>query len=581
MPQLDADLDVLLKDEGACSKCDAPIAPGAPGGLCPACLKGLRALPAVITTPSAPPSEEAAAARKELARRELARRHLVPYMQLQMPAYAAGWVHRDIAARLERFLKQVVNQESPRLILNMPPRHGKSLEVSQFFPAWALGKYPWLEFINASHTASLAVDFSRKVRSQLEDPDFTTLFPAAKVDPNNRNAMGWKTTDAGGYLPAGVGGAITGKGAHIGIVDDFLKNRDEARSSVVLNSIWEWYTSTFYTRLAPGGGILLIATRWVMDDLVGRLIEKMNDELDPGDRFEVVMYPALAEHDEYRQPSGKLISLPETGATLLRKKGEALHPERWPVERLMKIKGAVSPDDWAALYQQNPVSSEASLFKEENFDYYDEGELPKTLTKYSAWDLAVGQKERNDYRVGLTGGIDAEDTLWLVDLKRGKWNSAEMVELILDTFIEHGEDIIGIEKGHIEMTLGPFIEKRIAERSVANPELSRINIVPLPPKNRDKVARSASIRARLQQGKKVKLPRNAPWVKPFVDELLVFTGVGDKRDDQVDVFAWLGIMLADMTVPGQAAKKREPAWMQKALRQVYRQHGAGKDWRAA
>ncbi len=172
--------------------------------------------------------EEASVVDREMAQRTLARKHLIASVIRFNPAYLAGWVHKDICARLERFMTAVENGENPRLMLQMPPRHGKSTLASQEFPAWVLGHHPTWELIVCSYAETLALDFSRAVRERMRDPEFQVLFPTTKMDRDNQNAKGWKLTKKGGFLPAGVEGPITGKGAHILIIDDPIKNSQEA-----------------------------------------------------------------------------------------------------------------------------------------------------------------------------------------------------------------------------------------------------------------------------------------------------------------------------------------------------------------
>jgi predicted phage terminase large subunit-like protein len=204
------------------------------------------------------------AAKRELARRELARRHLLPFILKFQPDYQAGWVHKDICERLERFHRAVQNKESPRLMLFMPPRHGKSMIASQYFPAWAFGQDSRLEMIAASYAQSLQLDFSRKIQDLLRDPEYKELFPDTRILKDNESVERWALGDEryrrqrGGYLAAGVGGPITGRGANILIIDDPVKNRQEADSETSRKTVKDWFSSTAYTRLAPGGGILII-----------------------------------------------------------------------------------------------------------------------------------------------------------------------------------------------------------------------------------------------------------------------------------------------------------------------------------
>ena len=459
-----------------------------------------------------------AAAHRELALRALARKHMLPFVERFDSNYQAGWVHKDICQRLEQFSHAVTQRESPRLMLFMPPRHGKSTLASIAFPAWHLGRNPEHEFISCSYSGSLAMSFSRKVRHQLREPNYKNVFSDASLDPTSQSVESWLTTKGGGYVAAGVGGGITGKGAHVLVIDDPVKNREDAESEYSRDSVWDWYTSTAYTRLAPGGGILVILTRWHDDDLAGRLLAAAADGADD---WEVVKYPAIAEQDEE-----------------FREEGEALHPERYDVSSLGKIQKAIGPRDWSALYQQNPVADEGDYFNRDMINYYDEADLDYTrLRYYCAWDLAIGQRERNDYSVGLVVAVDEYDRLYVVDCVRGKWDGFELVERILDLYETWRPGVVGIEKGHIEMALGPFLEKRVRER-----RLNEAYFRDLKTGRRDKEARARAIQGRMQQGM-VYFPKEPLWVGPLIAELLRFpNGV---HDDQVDALAWIGLMMTE------------------------------------
>ena len=480
------------------------------------------------------PKEEVASlkAQKELAKRVLSRKRLLPFVERFNPDYAAGWVHKDICQRLEKFSQDVVDRKSPRLMLFMPPRHGKSTLASIAYPAWHLGRNPKHEFISCSYSGSLAMSFSRKVRHLLREPLYKNVFTEAKLDPTSQSVEAWLTTKGGGYVAAGVGGGITGKGAHVLVIDDPVKNREDAESDFNRDNVWDWYTSTAYTRLAPGGGILVILTRWHDDDLAGRLLR---GAADGGDEWEVVKYPAIAEADEE-----------------YRKMGDALHEERYNLPSLEKIQRAVGPRDWSALYQQNPVSDEGDYFTRDMIRYYDPADVDFSRMKfYCAWDLAIGQRDRNDYSVGLVVGVDEYDNLYIVDCVRGKFDGFEIVERILDLYEQWRPAIIGIEKGHIEMALGPFLEKRVRER-----KLYEAYFKDLKPGRRDKEARARAIQGRMQQGM-VRIPKDEVWTGPLVAELLRFpNGV---HDDQVDALAWVGLMMAEFATYSEPVE-HIPSW---------------------
>ncbi len=224
----------------------------------PAPVKDTLAPPEVI--PYTPPQFDkefaSASPQRELAMRELCRRRFLPFVQRFRPKYMAGWVHEDICRRLERFVEQVERGESPRLLLMMPPRSGKSELGSRHLPGWILGKHPDWEIIAASHTSSLTLSFSRYIRDLIRDPAYQVLFPDMRLDPASQSVENWNTLSGGGYLAAGVGTGITGRGAHILLLDDLVKDIEAADSVTIKENTWEWYGSTAYTRLAPGGGVL-------------------------------------------------------------------------------------------------------------------------------------------------------------------------------------------------------------------------------------------------------------------------------------------------------------------------------------
>jgi len=457
-------------------------------------------------------------AEQELAKRILSRKRLLPFVERFNPDYQAGWVHKDICQRLEKFSEQVANKESPRLMLFMPPRHGKSTLASVAFPAWHLGRHPDHEFISCSYSGSLAMNFSRKVRQLLREPVYKNVFEKSRLDKDSQSVESWQTTQGGGYVAAGVGGGITGKGAHVMVIDDPVKNREDAESENNREATWDWYTSTAYTRLSPGGGILVILTRWHDDDLAGKLLRQAEEG---ADQWEVIKYPALAEEDEK-----------------FRKVGESLHPERYNVNALEQIRKAIGPRDWSALYQQNPVSDEGDYFSRDMIRYFENDEIDTSqLNYYCAWDLAIGQRDRNDYSVGIVVGVDEYDNLFVVDVVRGKYDGFELVEQILDLYETWRPGIVGIERGHIEMALGPFLQKRTRERGLNEAYFKDLKVG-----KRDKEARARAIQGRMQQGM-VYFPKDAIWTGPMVAELLRFPN--GTHDDQVDALAWIGLMMTE------------------------------------
>lgn len=476
---------------------------------------------------------------RELAKRELCRRRYLPFIMSFVPDYHAGWVHKDIAMRLEKFSDAVARKESPRLMLTMPPRHGKSQLTSKGFAPWHLGRHPTHEFIGCSYSGPLAMSFSRALRNIMRDPYYQRIFPGAVLDQDSQSVEQWNTTKGGGYTAAGIGGPITGKGAHILLIDDPIKNREEAESELNRERLWDWYTSTAYTRLAPGGGVIAIATRWHDDDPLGRLLAEQDNG---GDPWELVNYPAIAEEDEP-----------------YRRKGEALHPERYDLAALNRIKRVIGPRDWSALYQQNPVAEDGSFFTKEMIHYYNPQDLPDlgSMLYYDVWDFAIGQKQYNDYTVGLKVGVDYNGCVWVLELLRGKWDALGIVDnlLSLQCRPRMKSMVVGLERGQIQLTMGPLLQKVREERKAYDFVIHECK-----PGKTDKVARARAVQGRMQQGM-VKIPAGAPWTTTLVNELLRFPN--GKNDDCVDVMAWLGQMLINMVALAPEKPKPKKSWRDK------------------
>jgi predicted phage terminase large subunit-like protein len=502
-----------------------------------------------------------------MASRILSRRRLLPFVQRLNDRYDAGWVHEDICRRLEKFSDDVAAGKSPRLMLLMPPRHGKSELASKNFPPWHLGRYPDHEFIACSYNLSLAMGFSRKVKQIIEDPSYQTVFADTRIDPNNGSTEEWGIHNRrGGYVAAGIGGPITGKGAHVLVIDDPVKNAEEADSADAREKIWEWYLSTAYTRLAPGGGVLVIQTWWHDDDLAGRLQQMMaNAGIDDEDvdQFEVIKYPALAENDEYLAEDGSILrpsaeETPPPTARLLRRKGDALHPSRYDTKKLAKIRALNRKGDgtdgrwWSALYQQNPVPDDGSYFTK---DQFRRGQIPsrKESRVYIAWDFAISEKKQNDYTVGTVGLQDTDDVLHVAEVVRFKSGDAFfIVESILDLTTKWYSPtlILGFEDGQIYRAIDSLLKKRMRERRIY-PAIEVLKPIT------DKMARARPLQGRMQQGM-VSFNDQASWYDVVRAEMLRFpAGV---HDDCVDSLAWMTQLAMGKEPPRKAQAPQPKSW---------------------
>lgn len=495
-------------------------------------------------------------AQQEVYKRELAKRHLLAFVMRHEPKYKAGWVHKVICQELMDFSEAVVREESPRLMITMPPRHGKSLLASQYFPAWHMGRNPTHEFINTSYAQALQMDFSRKVQELVKSPDYALLFGGASIMKHHESVERWGLADSkgirtgGGMLAAGVGGPITGRGAHILLIDDPVKNREEAESITVREGAKNWYSSTAYTRLAPGGGVLIIQTRWHDDDLTGWLLNEMREAKkemaetgmwpEESDNWRTIDFPAIATHDEK-----------------YRKAGEALHPERYSLRALLRIKRTLAPRDWAALYQQNPQVEEGAYFSKKMIRYYTSNP-PRHMDIYCAGDLAISKKEHADYCVFMVAGVDEHENIYMLAEYRGRgWDTDKIIDVMFEIHKEWKPRRFGLESGHISLTMDAPLNRRIRDEKKYD-----LLIEELKPGRRDKELRARAIQGLMAHGK-VFWPEGALWVDEHLNELLRFpSGV---KDDRVDADAWIGRMLANQAYIGTGRPKSDnsKSWKKK------------------
>lgn len=438
------------------------------------------------------------------ARAALARKNLLAFTKATFPGYRIGWVHREICARLMLFLASAMEGGSPRLMLTMPPRHGKSELVSRRFPAWALGVNPDISIISASYSDALARRMNKDVQRIMEAPEYSEIFPGTRLSDSKRSGA-VKTQGlfeipghSGSYRSTGVGGGITGMGADILVIDDPLKDRAAADSPTVRAKVWDWYTSTAYTRLSPGGGVLVTVTRWHEDDLAGRLLEAMTQE--GGDEWTVVNYPAIAERDEQH-----------------RKTGEALHPERYPLDALERIRANVGEYDWGSLYQQHPTPRAGGIFKRDWVRHYDDA--PAVFDRViQSWDLTFKDAETGDFVAGLVLGQIGAD-IYVLDCEHSRI------------------DFVGQIRAILRMTAKwPRATAKVVEDKANGPAViaalrSRVpGIVAFNPHG-NKVQRANSAAPVVESGNLL-LPRKAPWLREFEDELFSFPG--SEHDDLVD-----------------------------------------------
>lgn len=330
----------------------------------------------------------------------------------------------------------------------VPPRHGKSELASIKFPAYYLGKFPDKEIITSSYSAELAQDFGYKTRNLVNSEEYQELFKT-KLRDDSKSKAKWLTEEGGGYTSAGVGGAITGRGADLAIIDDPFKNREEAESKTIRDKVYNWFTSTLYTRLEKNGAIILILTRWHKDDLAGRLIERMKED---GEKWEIVKYPAIAVKDE-----------------LKRKEGEPLWEDKYNLDALLNIKKTIGIYDWSALYQQEPVASETQEFKEEYWQYRTLEEVEALDTSnYLTIDTAISQKASADNNGYTINCVDKENK-WNIKAWKAKESPMQLIENLFALHSRWHFVKIGIEKTIYLQVVKPFIDEEMRKRNVFLP----------------------------------------------------------------------------------------------------------------
>lgn len=436
----------------------------------------------------------------------LARINLLAFVKATFPEYSIGWVHREICARLMRFFVQVQKKQSPRLILTMPPRHGKSQLVSKHFPAWAFGVNPNINFIVASYSDDLVRRINKDVQRIMTSEEYLQIFPNTNLLYAKGSVRAVKTTGLfeiprykGSFRSTGIGGALTGMGGDILAVDDPFKGRAEADSPTIRNNVWDWYTSVLYTRQAQGAGILVTVTRWHEDDLVGRLLKAQNDG---GDKWELINYPAIAETDEPH-----------------RKEGEALHPERYSIETLESIKRNIGAYDWGSLYQQHPSPRAGGIFRRDWLRFYDE--LPPFFElQIQSWDFTFKDAATSDNVSGQVWGKLGND-FYLLD------NVTEKMDFVTQ------QRAIQRISSKWDKTYIKVVEDKANGSAIINSMGATIpGLTPFNPRS-SKTERAYSVSPLFETGRVFIPNRNKfQWVDKYVDELCNFPAA--PHDDQVD-----------------------------------------------
>ena len=478
-------------------------------------------------------------AAKRLIAIKKAKNSILDFTKLTMPSpedpdntdlsrYSAAKHHEVICAALE----EVEAGRIQRLIITMPPRHGKSELASRRFPAWFLGKDPYRHMIFATYNDEFASDFGRHVRDTMKSDVFKQAFPLCKLKAGSQASDRISTEEGGIAVFVGRGGSLTGRGADLLVIDDPIKDREEADSKTLRDKLWGWFTDVAMTRLMTAGArVVIIMTRWHEDDLVGRLIDPKNSYYVPEEaaNWKVLSLPAIAVNDD---PMG-------------RKFGEPLWPERFDLDFLNQAK-RLNPKGFSALYQGSPSPDDGDYFKREWLKFYTPSELPRNLRFYVASDHAVSTDQERDATCLLPVGVDDEDNIWVLpDVWWRRADTETVVEGMIDLMRRRTPLMWWAESGHITKSIGPFLRKRMAERQIY---CAIDEVVP----TKDKQTRAQSIRARMSMGK-VFFPRFATWWGDAQDEILKFPS--SSHDDFIDALAHIGMGLDKQVRAGGAVVK--------------------------
>jgi predicted phage terminase large subunit-like protein len=425
--------------------------------------------------------------------------------------------HALIGERLEALERG----EIKRLILSVPPRHGKSELASKTFIPWVMGRNPLWSVIMATYNQNFAGDFGRAVRGMLQDPRYAQVFPGIELDPQSKAAERMNLRNGSQMTFVGRGGSLTGRGGHLLLIDDPIKDRKEADSGLIRDQLWSWYTQVFMSRaMVDDVRILLIQTRWHEDDLIGRLTDPHNPSFSHSEaaRWEVINLPAFAEDDD---PLG-------------RKVGEPLWPKRFGTTYLAGMREQ-DGRGFSALYQGEPAPDTGLFFGPDDIVEYNKmSQVPQNLRYYGASDHAVSTEQWADKTCLMIFGVDDNDDVWVMpETNLAKMPANTQVEVMINLIKKYDPLFWFAERGHITKSIGPFLRKRMQE------ERAFTAMFELTPTN-DKQQRAQSIKGRMA-AQKIHFPQWAAWYPEARRQILTFPA--GAKDDFVDTLSMMGLGL--------------------------------------
>lgn len=436
-----------------------------------------------------------------------AQNDLLAYTLVNDPLYIPSKVHVYLCDYLNNLIKQPGER---RLIINMPPQHGKSRLIAEEFASFFLGKDPTQNIVIAGYNTELPLKNSKSIRRRFESDIYKAIFPKAKMSDDTRTANNWMTTQGGGVRAVGLGAGLTGNRASCLIIDDPHKDRAAAESQTSRDHIWDWYQSVAMTRLTPDSLVIIIMTRWHEDDLVGRLtnkvyIEQLESQGFTNQIYDVMNFPAICQEEK-----------DELG----RKEGEALWPENKDVSFIEARKVMLTPYEFNSLYNGQPISKGGNIVDIEMLNYVDAHNVPHNLEKVRAWDLAVTKTQTSDFTASALCAYDKQrDYLYILNItkKRMTWHE---IKSTISRYADLEQNRIGIE------AVGGFIT---AYEEIKKERLGKNIVVSLNLKG-DKLTKANPWLAKVQAGRVFLV--KAEWNYDFIEELRTFPD--GKHDDQID-----------------------------------------------
>ena len=413
-----------------------------------------------------------------------------------------NFIHGDHHERMAKAFEDVASGKVKRLIINMPPRHTKSEFASYLLPAWFLGNFPGKKVIQCSHTAELAVGFGRKVRNLVDSEKYKKIFPEVELQSDSKAAGRWNTNHGGDYFAIGVGGAVTGKGADLLIIDDPHSEQEAALAQFnpeIYDKTYEWYTSGPRQRLQPGGAIIVVMTRWSLRDLTARVVKAEAQR--GGDDWRVIEFPAILDS------------------------GRPLWPEFWSIKELEALREELPNSKWQAQYMQQPTSDNSAIIKRDWWKLWEHDDPPHCDFLIQAWDTAHEKKSVNDYSACTTWGVfyNEEDNgnahVILLDAYKNRLEFPELKKKAFEMYKEYEPDAFLVEK---KAAGAPLIQE-LRWMGIPVAEYS-------PGKGQDKISRLNSVADLFASGK-VWAPATR-WAEELIDEVAAFPS--GEHDDLVD-----------------------------------------------